>query len=286
MRTPVGDSCYQQESDFQPTDVGITALPSGCGIAEQIIRLMCGRGLSDQEARSRIFMVDRDGLLHNEMEGLHPFQQKLVHSRREMEGWSAEGGAFLEDVVREVKPDVIIGVSGQSGLFTQKIIEQMAENHERPIVFALSNPSSQVEAVPEDIIRWSDGRAVVATGSPFAPVEHKGRTYTIAQCNNIYIFPGLGLSVLACGTSKVSDGMLDKAVETLALSSPSAIDSNAPLLPTLDNIQRVTCDIALAVAIQAQNEGLAPQCEITVLEQHIRARFWSPEYRRVRMAHC
>ena len=258
---------------------------SGCGIAEQIIRLMKNRGLSDEEARSRMFMVDRDGLLHDQMEDLHSFQQKLVQPKATIDSWGIAQGAYLADVIQEVKPDVIIGVSGQSGLFTQEIIEKMAENHDRPIIFALSNPSSRVEAVPEDIVRWSDGRAVIATGSPFAPVEYKGRIHPIAQCNNIYIFPGLGLSVLASGASRVSDGMLDRAVETLAQCAPSALDPQQPLLPLMGGIQQVTCDIALAVAVQAQEEGLAPQCEISDLKQNIQDRFWSPEYRQVRMAY-
>ncbi|CAM3770531.1 NAD-dependent malic enzyme [Parendozoicomonas haliclonae] len=263
---------------------------SGCGIAEQIIRLMSSRGLTDAEARGRMYMVDQFGLLHDGMDNLRDFQQKLVRQRTEVESVFGEEttakGAFLKDVVREIKPDVIIGVSGQTGLFTKEIIEQMARNHDRPIVFALSNPSSRVEAVPEDIINWSQGRAVVATGSPFDPVQYEGKSYPIAQCNNIYIFPGIGLSVLACGATRISDGMLDKAVETLALCAPSAMNPEAPLLPTLDTIQRVTCDIAKAVAIQAQEEGLAPECGLNELEERIHANYWKAEYRRVRMAYC
>ena len=259
---------------------------AGCGIAEQIIRLMMGRGLSEEEARSRIYMVDRDGLLHNQMEGLRPFQQKLTQKFGDIESWSAEGGASFADVIREARPDAIIGVSGQPGLFTQDIIENMARNHEQPIIFPLSNPISQVEATPEDIIKWTDGRVLIATGSPFDPIMHKERQYPVAQCNNIYIFPGLGLGVLASNASRISGKMLDVAVETLALSSPALNNPEAPLLPTLDSIQRVTCDIALAVAIQAQKEGLAPECEITEIEQSIRAKRWSPEYRRIRMSYC
>ena len=259
---------------------------AGCGIAEQIIRLMIGRGLSEEEARSRIYMVDRDGLLHDKMTGLRPFQQKLTQNFGEIESWSADGGASLTDVVREAKPDAIVGVSGQPGLFTQEIMENMARNHDRPIIFPLSNPISQVEAVPEDIIKWTDGKALIATGSPFDPVMLNGHSHSIAQCNNIYIFPGLGLGVLASAASRISGSMLDVAVETLALSSPALHNPEAPLLPTLDSIQRVTCEIALAVAIQAQKEGLAPECEIAEIEQNIRAKRWSPEYRRIRMSYC
>ena len=259
---------------------------SGCGIAEQIIRLMVNRGLSDADARSQIFMVDRFGLLHDEMEGLHSFQQKLVHKKAGLEGLSSEDGVFLADVVRGIKPDVIIGVSGQPGLFTQDIIENMAENHEQPIIFPLSNPTTRIEATPEDVLRWTDGRAIIATGSPFEPIIHGDKAHSIAQCNNIYIFPGLGLSVLSCGATRISDAMLDTAVETLATCSPVANFKEAPLLPVLEDIQKVTCDIALAVAVQAQKEGLAEECSEEELHERIKARFWSPEYRRIRMAYC
>ncbi|WOG28355.1 NAD-dependent malic enzyme [Endozoicomonas sp. 8E] len=259
---------------------------AGCGIAEQIIRLMVGRGMSDEEARKRIYMVDRDGLVHDQMEGLRPFQQKLAHCFADIEGWSAEGTVSLADVVRIAKPDAIIGVSGQPGLFTQEIIKNMAVNHEQPIIFPLSNPISQVEALPEDIIKWTNGKALIATGSPFEPVQFNDCAYPIAQCNNIYIFPGLGLGVLASGAGRITDKMLDVAVETLALASPALVSREAPLLPLLDRIQHVTNDIALAVALQAQKDGLAPVTELTDLEQKIRTKRWSPEYRRIRMSFC
>lgn len=256
---------------------------AGCGIAEQLVRLMVGRGLSDEQARSHIFMVDRDGVLNDSMEGLHAFQQKLTQSSAELATWGCEQNPMLLDVVKHAKPDAIIGVSGQSGLFSQEIIETMAANHERPIIFPLSNPVSQVEALPEDIIRWSEGRALIATGSPFEPVLYNERKYSIAQCNNIYIFPGLGLGVLAGQAKRVTDGMLDAAVETLALSSPASASCNAdaPLLPELQYIQKVSDDIAVAVAQQAQLDGVAPECERSELKQKVRGMRWSPEYRRV-----
>ncbi|WP_263081485.1 NAD-dependent malic enzyme [Endozoicomonas sp. Mp262] len=254
---------------------------AGCGIAEQLVRLMTAKGLSEEEARAKIFMVDRYGLLHDRMEGLRPFQQKLTHNYGLVESWSAGETISLEDVVTHGKPDAIIGVSGQPGLFTQSIIEKMAENHERPIIFPLSNPISQVEALPEDIVRWTNGRVLIATGSPFEPVLLNDCSYPIAQCNNIYIFPGLGLGVLASGAENVSDGMLDAAVETLALSSPALTNADAPLLPLMEHIQQVTCDIA-----QAQKEGLAEQCDISEMEQKIRSRRWAPVYRRMHMSFC
>ncbi|UYM18112.1 NAD-dependent malic enzyme [Endozoicomonas euniceicola] len=259
---------------------------AGCGIAEQIVRLMMAKGLSEEEARKRIYMVDRFGLIHDEMSDLRAFQQKLAQKHDAIQPWMMDGSVSLADVVKHAKPDAIIGVSGQPGLFTQEIIEQMSRNHEQPIVFPLSNPISQIEAVPEDIIKWSRGKALVATGSPFEPVSFEGRSYPVAQCNNIYIFPGLGLGALANGARRISDGMLDVAVQTLALSSPAVINRESPLLPTLDSIQRVTDDIALAVALQAQKEELAPETERTEIEQRIREKRWSPEYRRIRMSYC
>ncbi|MGB1271073.1 MAG: oxaloacetate-decarboxylating malate dehydrogenase, partial [Endozoicomonas sp.] len=259
---------------------------AGCGIAEQLIRLMVGRGLTDEQARKQVFMVDRDGLVNDSMEGLRAFQQKLVHRCEDFADWGCEGNPGLLEVVTHARPDAIVGVSGQPGLFTREVIEKMAANHERPIIFPLSNPVSQVEATPEDIIGWTEGRALIATGSPFEPVEFNGNCYPIAQCNNIYIFPGLGLGVLASGAERVSDGMLDAAVETLAMASSGVMDPEAPLLPLLDRIQQVTCEIAMAVARQAQKDGLAPDCEQAELELKVRAKHWSPEYRRIHMADC
>ena len=196
---------------------------AGCGIAEQIIRLMTAKGLSEEEARERIYMVDRFGLVHDEMSDLRPFQQKLAQKHDDIQSWMTDDSVSLADVVKHARPDAIIGVSGQPGLFTQEIIEQMADNHEQPIIFPLSNPISQVEAVPEDIVKWTKGKALIATGSPFDPVHYEGRVYPIAQCNNIYIFPGLGLGALASDASRISDGMLDAAVQ-----------DSGPVLPGTD----------------------------------------------------
>ncbi len=258
---------------------------AGCGIAEQIVRLMLGKGLSEEQARARIFMVDRNGLLHRQMAELRPFQQKLAQPYSEIENRSDVGPVTFEDVIIHTKPDAIIGVSGQHGLFTQSIVAKMAENHEHPIVFPLSNPVSQAEALPEDIIHWTEGRALVATGSPFEPVLYQEQLYPIAQCNNIYIFPGLGLGILASGATGVSDNMLDACVQTLATSSLAMTAPNAILLPLMDCIQQVTTHIALAVAVQAQKDGLAEPCDRSEMEHRIREHQWKPVYRRIRMAH-
>ena len=257
---------------------------AGCGIADQLIRLMVGRGLSEEQARKQIFMVDRDGLLNEKTEGLRDFQQKLVQNSAGYADWNVEGNPGLYDVVANAKPDAIIGVSGQPGLFTREIIEKMAENHEQPIILPLSNPTSQVEAIPADIIKWTDGKALVATGSPFEPVKYENESFPIAQCNNIYIFPGLGLGALAAGAESITDAVWDTAVETLAASSPALLDPKAPLLPEMERIQQVNLEIAMAVARKCQEEGLAPETSQDELEAKIRSKRWNPEYRRIQMS--
>lgn len=259
---------------------------AGCGIAEQLIRLMVGRGLSEAQARQRIFMVDRFGVLHDQMTDLRPFQQRLTQRCDDLGQWGCADNPGLLEVMTHARPDAIIGVSGQPGLFTREMIETMAKNHERPIIFPLSNPISQVEATPEEIISWSDGRALIATGSPFEPVEFNHNRYPVAQCNNIYIFPGLGLGVLAGGATRMSDGMLDAAAETLAMASPAVMNPQAPLLPELHQIHQVTGEIAIAVARKAQEEGLAPQCEQATLEAKVKELRWSAQYRRLFLSDC
>lgn len=179
------------------TVVFLGAGSAGCGIAEQIIAQMKSEGLSDEEARQQIFMVDRFGLLTNSMPNLLDFQSNLVHSIERLANWPVDHNAIsLLDVVKNAKPTIMIGVSGQVGLFTEEIIREMHQHCKRPIVMPLSNPTSRVEARPEDIIQWTDGAALVATGSPFPPVHYKDKVYPIAQCNNSYIFPGIGLESL------------------------------------------------------------------------------------------
>ncbi|MGL5499876.1 MAG: malic enzyme-like NAD(P)-binding protein, partial [Plesiomonas shigelloides] len=185
----------------------------------------------------------------------------------------------LMDVVRNGKPTILIGVSGQPGLFTEEIIREMHAHCPRPIVMPLSNPTSRVEARPEDVIRWTDGAALVASGSPFAPVLHNGETYPIAQCNNSYIFPGIGLGVLASGARRVTDAMLMTASRALADCSPLASQGEGSLLPCLSEIQRVSKYIALQVAKTAQFEGVAVQTSDEALEQNIEQNFWQAVYR-------
>ncbi|PHM29971.1 NAD-dependent malic enzyme [Xenorhabdus budapestensis] len=253
---------------------------AGCGIAEQIIAQMKSEGLSDEQARARVFMVDRFGLLTDKQPNLLDFQSALVQKSSTLRSWDVNNDSLsLMDVVRNAKPTVLIGVSGQSGLFTEEIIREMHKHCERPIVMPLSNPTSRVEARPEDIINWTEGKALVATGSPFSPVQYEGQKFSIAQCNNSYIFPGIGLGVIAAGAKRVTDDMLMAASRALADCSPLAQTGSGPLLPLIDDIQNVSRKIAKEVAKKAQIQGVAMVTSEDALEEAIERNFWKSEYR-------
>ncbi|MFP1762356.1 NAD-dependent malic enzyme [Lonsdalea quercina] len=253
---------------------------AGCGIAEQIIAQMVAEGLTDEEARSRVFMVDRFGLLTDKLPNLLNFQSPLVQKSEKIAHWDVNSDAIsLLEVMQNAKPTVLIGVSGQPGLFTEEIIREMNSNCARPIVMPLSNPTSRVEARPEDIFNWTDGTALVATGSPFAPVTHKGEIYPIAQCNNSYIFPGIGLGVLASGARRITDGMLMAASRALADCSSLANEGKGGLLPEIEKIQEVSHHIALEVAKMAQEDGVAEVTSEEALIKAIEHNFWHPQYR-------
>ncbi|WP_026959758.1 NAD-dependent malic enzyme [Aliagarivorans taiwanensis] len=253
---------------------------AGCGIAEAIIMAMQEEGISEAQARSQVYMVDRWGLLQDNMPNLLDFQKPLAQPADLQQQWqTAQDSLSLLDVVTHAKPTVLIGVSGAPGVFTQEVIETMHSNCARPIVLPLSNPTSRVEALPEDILRWTDGQALVATGSPFPAVQLGDNSYPIAQCNNSYIFPGIGLGVLAVQAERVSDGMLMSASRALAECSPLAQNGEGALLPALEDIQQVSKVIARQVAITAMQEGHALRIDDQALEQSIEAAFWKPEYR-------
>lgn len=254
---------------------------AGCGIAEQIVAALIEDGLSQAEARSRLFVVDRAGLLRDEMRGLLPFQQKLAQPRERLTDWTASGpdGAIaLLDVMQQAKPGVLIGVSGQPGLFTEEIVREMARHVERPIVFPLSNPTSRMEARPEDLIAWTDGRALVATGSPIDPVSYRGTSYAISQCNNTYIFPAVGLGVIASGARRVTDEMMRASARALGEASPASGRAGGRLLPPLEEIRTLTRRVALAVAEEARLQGHTPETSQDELASRIEATFWEPGY--------
>lgn len=253
---------------------------AGCGIAEQIIKQMMSEGLDEDSARKNIFMVDRYGLLTDKTPNLRDFQQRLVQSAEAISSWTVAGEyPSLLEVMQNAKPSILIGVSGVAGLFTEEVIKCMHQHVSRPIIFPLSNPSRQIEAHPKDVVSWTNGEAIVATGSPFAPVEYEGKTYPIAQCNNSYIFPGIGLGVLACKATRITDEMLLTTSATLAECSPSNTPGNQNLLPPLTEVQAVSKKIAFAVAKKAQEQGLCLAMEDDVLQNKIEKIFWRAEYR-------
>ncbi len=256
---------------------------AGCGIAEQIVAQMVAEGLTDTEARARIYMVDRFGLITENQPNLLNFQRKLAQKPEAVAEWANVNEAIsLLDVVKHVQPSVLIGVSGQPGLFTEEVIRTMAAHCEHPIILPLSNPTSRVEAVPADLIEWTEGRALIATGSPFAPVNYQGKIYQISQCNNSYIFPGIGLGVVACGARRVTDHMLMASSNALAECSPKLQDLQADLLPDINDIQQVSKFIAFKVAQAAMQDGVAPLISDAQLQEQIEANFWTPEYRAYR----
>lgn len=260
--------------------VFVGAGSAGCGIAEMLVQQMISEGLSNDQARSRVFMVDRFGLLTEGMQDLRDFQQKLMQPISNIDGWKFSGEyASLLDVVNCAKPDILIGVSGQAGLFTEQVISTMAEHCDTPIIFPLSNPSRQVEATPEQVIEWTKGKVVLATGSPFNPVTYEGKVFPVAQCNNSYIFPGIGLGVIASKARIISDEMLMAASNVLADESPLARGESSELLPRLTQISMVSRKIAFAVAKVAMQQELALTVSDEVLLKKIEGNFWQAEYR-------
>ncbi len=253
---------------------------AGCGIAEMLIRQMIKEGLSDEAARRQVFMIDRHGLITEGMSGLQDFQCCLAQRKADLAQWSCAGEwASLNEVLVQARPTILIGVSGQAGLFTESVIKSMTQNSASPIIFPLSNPVSRAEATAENIIRWTDGKAIIATGSPFDPVRHNGELHRIAQCNNSYIFPGIGLGILAVRANRVTDEMLLASSEILAEASPKAAATGVDLLPPLQQITEVSKSIAFAVAKVAQAQGHALRITDAQLHTRIDQIFWTPHYR-------
>ncbi|WP_407151486.1 NAD-dependent malic enzyme [Bradyrhizobium sp. ORS 86] len=257
---------------------------AGCGIAGLIRAAMRDAGLSESEAATRFFMVDRDGLLLEGMSGLASFQLPFVQKTQAIAGWTLThpDKIGLLDVVRNARPTVLIGVSGQAGAFSEPIVRAMAEINQRPVIFPLSNPTSRAEATPSDIETWTEGRALIGVGSPFPPITRDGTRFKVDQTNNSYIFPGVGLGALAVGARRVSDGMFMAAAKALASSSPARDNPKHNLLPPVSALRDVAVTVALAVAIQAHKEGLAKDVPVDQIEQRIHAKVWMPRYAQYR----
>jgi malate dehydrogenase (oxaloacetate-decarboxylating) len=255
---------------------------AGIGIADLIREVMISEGLSAGEATRRFWCVDAHGLLTSDMgDRLHDYQASYARPAAEVKGWRAQGrdAIGLADVIRQVRPTMLIGASGASGAFTEAIIREMARHTDRPIIFPLSSPASHAEATPADLIAWTDGRALIASGSQFTPVTHKGITHVVGQANNAMLYPGLGLGTIVSRARLVSIGMLAAAAN--ALSSLVAVRlPGASLLPHVDDLRSVTVTVAVAVAEAAVAEGLAT-VELADIVQQVEDAMWQPEYRRI-----
>jgi malate dehydrogenase (oxaloacetate-decarboxylating) len=254
------------------------------GIAEQIVAVMVEAGIPLEQARRTIWLIDSRDLVHTRRTGLEAVKMLYAQPYEMLEGWTREGSeAFtLYDVVSNVRPTCLIGTSAQPGAFDERTIREMARHVERPVIFPLSNPTSKSEAVPADLIAWTEGRALVATGSPFEPVTYGGRTFTIGQCNNVFIFPGVGLGVIAVGAKRVTDAMFIAAARALSAFSPARQDPTASLYPSLTQVRDVSRAVAQAVAAEAVRSGLATPLSAEEQTARIDATMWTPAYPQVR----
>jgi malate dehydrogenase (oxaloacetate-decarboxylating) len=254
---------------------------AGTGIADQLHAQMVADGLSEAETDARFWAVDRHGLITSAMPGLSDAQRRCARDPAEVTGWrrdDAIGGIGLAEVVGRVHPTILIGTSTRSGAFTQEIVKEMAAHVRRPIILPMSNPTELAEADPADLIKWTDGQALVATGSPFGPVEYDGVRYVIGQANNALVFPGIGLGVVASRASTVTDGMLAAAAHAVAgLTDTSA--RGAPLLPPVEALRDTSVAVGAAVARAAQRDSVARAELDDDVPGYVRSLMWQPTYR-------
>ena len=254
---------------------------AGIGIADQLRDAMVRDGLDREAATRRVWAVDRQGLLTDDMSDLRDFQVPYARPASEVTGWRREaGGIGLAEVVARVRPTVLVGTSTAHGAFTEDIVREMAAHVDRPIIFPLSNPTERTEAMPADLIRWTDGKALIATGIPVHPVTHRRVTYAIGQANNALLYPGLGLGVVVSRARHVSAGMFQAAAEAVV----GMVDVHAPgasLLPQVENLREVSATVARAVADRAAKEGLA-RVELRDTPRQVHEAMWQPVYRPVR----
>jgi len=270
----VGQSLRDQKIVF------LGAGSAGIGVADYLRAAMVKLGLSDDEACRKFYIVDKDGLLHDRRTNLLPEQSPYAQPWSTVEQWprTMDGNIGLADVVGQISASVLIGLSAVGGAFKQEIIETMAAKVARPIIFPLSNPTSRAEATPQDLLSWTKGRALIATGSPFSNVSYNGQKFSISQCNNVYIFPAVGLALMACGASRVTDAMLIAAAEVLGSLSPAIKDAREPLLPRMRDVRKLAAQIAFTVGRAAIKDGVAPVQTDDQLKQAIEERQWRPSY--------
>ena len=253
---------------------------AGIGIINLLIAAMKEEGLTESEARKRIYAFNRYGLLVEGCRGIRPGQEALIRKRGDVAGWQLSGGddISLLDVVRNANVTVLAGVSAQAGAFSEEIVREMVRHTEHPVIFPLSNPTSKSEATASDLLRWTDGRALVGTGSPFPPVEVNGRMVRISQINNSFIFPGLALGILVSKARRVTENMIMAAAKTLASLSPARTDRNEALLPPIGDSRKVGAIVGEAVALQAVADGVAAAPTGETMRERIDAYVWEPLY--------
>jgi malate dehydrogenase (oxaloacetate-decarboxylating) len=251
---------------------------AGIGVLDMIRREMVNEGLSEHAAKERIWVVDVVGLLTDDRTDLSAAQRDFAQPADRVAGWGLSGPAQLSDVVHQVDVGVLLGLSTAAGAFTEAIVRELAAKTQRPIIFPLSNPTSKAEAHPAELDSWTDGRALIATGSPFAPLLRSGVERPVAQCNNVYIFPAMGLAVTAAQATRVTDEMMRVAAATLGDASPALADPDGPLLPAWSDVPDVAVRIAHAVAAQAVADGVAPKRSDEELTERIAQVRWLPDY--------
>ena len=246
---------------------------SAIGICDQIVAAMVHDGYTELEAKQRLWLIDSKGLVHNGRSDLECAKRKYA---RPIAGIDASSLTFLE-VVKNVRPSILIGTSGQPGAFTKDVVREMAKYVARPVIFPLSNPTSKCEATASDLLHWTDGRALIATGSPFAPVNFAERRIEVGQCNNAFIFPGVGLGVIASGARRVTDAMFSAAANVLSEFAPALNDADGPLFPSLERVRQISYRVALAVGAEAVRAGLT-STDLDSLERAVTNKMWIPRY--------
>ena len=253
---------------------------AGTGICALLLRAMVEAGLNEKEARNCFYLVDRPGLLLAGMKDLQPFQAPFAQDPGRVASWKLKtlGYIDLEDVVANAQPTVLIGTSGKAHAFNEAAVRTMAKRVKRPVIFPLSNPTERSEAMPAELDAWTEGRAVIATGSPFPPLKRDGKEFRIDQNNNAYVYPGIGLGAIAVRARRISDGMFLAAANAIAAQSPTRRDPNANLLPPLTEIRKLSFQVAVAVARQAQKEGCADALSEEQAAAAISAKMWEPVY--------
>ena len=251
---------------------------AGIGVLDMVRREMVAQGLSETEAMQRIWVVDVVGLLTDDRTDLSDGQRRFAQPANRVADWGLSGPAQLADVVHHVDVGILVGLSTAAGAFTEAIVRDMAAKTDRPIIFPLSNPTSHAEAHPAELNEWTGGRALIATGSPFAPLRRGDVEVPVAQCNNVYIFPAVGLAVTAAQATRVTDNMMRVAAATLGDASPALSDPDQPLLPAWSDVPDVAVRIAHAVGAQAVADGVAPARSDDELAERIAQVRWTPEY--------